>query len=258
MSAALNAVAQEMRKMRRLHTIPVVLVLVGALVAFSSMSFFGQSARLLRDDPSKWPWASALYGVVMVNALIQPILVAVIASRQVDVEHTGGGWTLNATLGRTPGAVCRTKLVVIAGLLGPALAVQMLATLAVGVASGVSVPIDWPQWTAFFVSVWAVDVALAAGHIWLSARFENQLVSMGVGVLGAFAAVYLLLAPTAVARWIPWGAYAMTAPVVFESMEAGGVRYASIDVWWLAGFLILAAAAFTVGTRRMDRMERNH
>ena len=102
-----------------------------------------------------------------------------------------------------------------------------------------------------------VDLALCAFHVWLAAVVENQLVGVGVGLIGSFIGVYMLLAPAPVARLVPWGYYAVITPAKVSMVDGHGVHeYVQVPMGWIVGFLVLTAAVFTVATRRLDRIER--
>lgn len=256
LSVAVKALRLEVAKIRRLRTLPVLLVLVATSVLFGSFGFFGPTGQSIAHTPHAWPWASALMLVTMVNALIHPILVAVITSRQVDIENTGGGWTLNASVGLTPGKVCRAKLVVISCVIAIACALQMGGTVLLGLISSITVPFDLVPWATYFLLLWILDTVLAVIHVLLSARVENQIVSVGVGLLGAFAAMYLLLAPLEVARLVPWGHYAVIATTRMDEASLSGVAYDSPLTGWFLILVALAAVLFFFVTHRMDRIER--
>jgi len=106
----LRSVGVELLKMRRLRVLLITVLLVIASVAMSSIDLFSQSKIHSLADPATKPWASLLLAMVLFNALRQPIFVAVLASRQTDIEHSGAGWNLASTSGLTPGALCRVKL----------------------------------------------------------------------------------------------------------------------------------------------------
>jgi len=182
-----------------------------------------------------------------------PVLAAVLASRQTDIEHSGAGWTLFATAGRTPGSLCRAKLAALAVVVVPTVLVQSLALVAWARLSGVVVPLDALPWALYTAGLAAVDLALCAFHVWLAAVVENQLVGVGVGLVGSFIGVYMLLAPPAVARLVPWGYYAVISCARQEGRTA---LYTIPSLGWVAGFLVLAAVLFAVATWRLDRIER--
>lgn len=248
-----RTVALEFRKMRRLRTLPLLIGLVVAVAALSSASLFSGSTRKTFDDPSALPWAALLLSYTMMAAMTSPILTAVLASRQTDIEHSGIGWILAATAGHTPGALCRAKLAALALLLAPAIAVQTLLVLAAGMLAGIAVPIDPLPWVMYTLLLYLMDVAFCALHIWLAARVENQLISVGVGMLGAFLAVFCLLMPAAISKVIPWGYYA----VISHAGQSGDdVVYVTPEYGWVAGLLLLVGVVFALATRRLDRAER--
>ena len=198
----------EMTKMRRLHVIPLTLVLLAAAIPVVALSLFAPGAVSRLNDPRELPWGQPLLNFAFANALIHPILVAVLASRQTDIEHPSGGWFLNATTGRTPGTLCRMKFFALVAVVIPATLVQTGAVVALGVVAGVRVPLDVPMWSWYVVSLVLVDTVLLAIHIWLSAICKNQLVAVGTGLVGCFIAIHMFLAPS-VARVLPWGYYAV-------------------------------------------------
>lgn len=192
----------------------------------------------------------------MMNALVHPVLVAVIASRQTDIENTGAGWTLNSTTGVGPGALCRAKTALLVAVLALAVAAETAATIGLARARGYTVPLEWGQWIQYAVLLWLVDGVFVGAHVWLAAKWDNQLICVGVGLLGAFTAMYMFLAPSAIARMVPWGYYAVITNTRLVGRQAGGVRYGSVDLPWVVGFLLLALAALAWATHRMDRVER--
>ncbi|BDA64105.1 ABC transporter permease [Actinomyces capricornis] len=253
----LGSVRIEIAKMRRLRTLPVALALVGAIVAMSSAGLFSSSARAGFTDPTALPWAGLLLNTAFTNAMIGPVMVAVLASRQTEIEHSGAGWNLAATAGLTPGALCRVKVAALGLVLIPAVLAQSAALVAVGRAVGISVPLDAGQWAVYTLMLIGVDMAMCAFHVWLAAVVDNQLVGVGAGLLGGFVASFMLLAPPWLARLLPWGYYAVITNARFvQDGERFGVVYSPAPLGWVVGFLALAALAFTIATRRLDRLER--
>ncbi|RKE63601.1 ABC transporter permease [Microbacterium sp. AG238] len=245
----MSDVVLEIRKMRRLRTIPVLVGLVLAVAALSSASLFSGTARETFDDPAASPWAALLLSYTMMAAMTSPLLAAVLASRQTDIEHSGNGWVLAAGAGRTPGRLCAAKLLTLAFTLAPAIALQTAAVVAIGVLAGIRVPIDPIPWIAYTGLLFVLDVVFCGLHILLAARVENQLVSVGVGVLGSFLAVFSLLLPAAVSRAIPWGYYAVISQA---GQEGDSVGYVQAPYPWIIGFVALAALVIAVGIRRLD------
>lgn len=239
--------------MRRLRTGPIVTILVLAVAALSSISLFSGGTRRTFDDPEAMPWVALMMSYTFMAAMTSPILTAVLASRQTDIEHSGAGWTLASTAGYSPGALCRAKLAALSLVLVPAIIGQTLLVLAIGAVAGIRVPLDAGPWIGYTLLLFLVDVAFLALHIWLASVVENQLISVGIGMLGAFLAVFMLLMPGAVARVIPWGYYAM---ISFAGQQDDTISYITPAFAWIGGFLVLVGVVFVLATRRLDRIER--
>lgn len=248
-----RAIRLEVRKMQRLRTGPIVAILVIAVAALSSASLFSGGTRNTFDDPNAAPWPALLLTYTLMAAMTSPILTAVLASRQTDIEHAGTGWTLASTAGYTPGTLCRAKLATLSLVLLPTVTAQTLLVIGAGVLAGIRAPLDPGPWIGYTALLFLIDVAFLALHIWLATIVENQLVSVGVGMLGAFLAVFTLLIPGIVTRFIPWGYYAV---ISHARQQNGDVTYITPPYAWIAGFLILAGAVFTLVTRHLDQIER--
>lgn len=243
----------EFRKMRRLRVLPILLTMVAAVVALSSISLFSPSSQEGFEDPASTPWAGLLLGYTMMAAMTSPILMAVLASRQTDIEHTGGGWFLSQVAGFAPGQLLRAKFASLSLLVVGAVALQSLAIIGLGIAAGIRVPLDLSPWMTYTGLLILVNIAFLALHLWLAATVENQLVGVGLGMVGAFISVFLLLVPPIYARFLPWGYYATISQV---GTDGQGIIFVTPPYLWIAGFLILVAALFTIATRRFDRIER--
>lgn len=247
------AIVMEFRKMRRLRTAPTVAILVVAVAALSSFSLFSGSTQEKLNDPDSMPWAGLLTTYTLMSAMTSPILTAVIASRQTDIEHSGVGWTLASTAGYSPGKLCQAKLMTLSIVLVPAVAIQTLLVIGIGLLAGIRVPLEPGPWVGYTIFLLFIDVAFLALHIWLAAVVENQLISVGVGMLGAFLAAFTFLMPGPIARFVPWGYYAM---ISHAGQRGDSVAYITPEYGWVIGFLLIVAVAFAVVTHRLNRIER--
>jgi hypothetical protein len=247
-----TAVDLEVHKTRGLRVWALCLVMVVAVVALSGMNLFSESAREGFADPAAQPWETLLLNQVMISAMTSPILVAVLAGRQVDIEHQGQGWFLARVSGLGPGLLCRAKAVVLGMTLTATVVAQCVLLFAAGLVAGIEAAPPVGLWARYGLCLLLVNLALLGLHLWLAARVDNQLVGLGVGLLGAFYAVYALLMPAWVAYVLPWGYYAAISPVAM-----GGDRLveSAPDPWLLALFLCVAAALFLGACRRLDRTE---
>lgn len=249
-----RAVGLELTKMRRLKVVPILFAVTAASTLLAVSSLFSSSMREQWPDPSSDVWLFLLQSLAMLSgALTGPLTAAVLASHMTDIEHSGSGWNLAAGVGLTPGRLLRVKVAALALLVVPAVLAQSLGVIVLGLAVGVAAPVPVGAWAAWTIAYAVLQLLLMAGHAWLSAVASNQLVSMGVGLIGCFIGVYLFLAPEWLARLLPWGYYAVTCPV---RMVGTSDLVLTAPSWVSFGiFVLLAVALFVVATARLDRIE---
>ncbi|MDN5985779.1 MAG: ABC transporter permease, partial [Propionibacterium sp.] len=245
-----TAVGNELAKTRRLRTgwVAAAMCLAAAVLALYTIV---SSPGLSTQDVGAWN--ALLAGLSLGIPLVSPLLLAVLASRLVDVEHQGNGWLLQSTAGLTPGMVCRAKLaalglVVTASTLGTVVLTLLLGRVLVGITA----PVPLGRFAGFAGCVLVVNLAVLALHVLLSARVDNQLVSLGVGALGSVVAVFSQGLPAAAAHLTPWGYYALAKAADYQggTFAASRVSYPSV--------LALGAVVgvlFTLVTARFDRQE---
>ncbi|MDC4232697.1 ABC transporter permease [Actinomyces sp. B33] len=241
----------EAAKTRRLHLPLIVVVCVGVIYLLTLPLRASDRARL--DDPGIW--LSLLMGYTIINGLISPILIAFVSSRLVDVEHAGRGWTLHATQGVGAGRLMRIKLTILALLLASAVTAQSLVFVGLVKALGCSQPLDAGLWAGYTATLIAVDLALAALHVLLAGAVDNQVVCVGIGFIGSLAAFYMFLFPSAVARLLPWGYWAMISRTSMSPSGDGSIVLVDPDWAWIAGYLLLCAVVFAVACARFDRKQ---
>jgi hypothetical protein len=248
-----RAVVNEFAKMRRLRVVAVAVVMVVGVVALSAITFINPGFMKSVEDPTVEAWQWLLGGMSTFVPVVSPILLAVLASRPVDIEHQGNGWLFSQTAGLTPGHLCRVKFVATGVVVVVATVVQSVLVLGLGKLAGIEVAVPAGQWFGYTAAVVVVNLVFFALHLLLSARISNQLVALGVGVLGVFVAV----SSTGMPKWLahffpPWGYYSLVTPV--DSRESGMV---SLEPSYLSVVLlgIVGGALFLLVTRVFDRKE---
>lgn len=239
-----QATVNEFAKMRRLRILPLTFALVTAIVGLTVFS------AVTSPVPSSWELLMA--GMSLAVPLVSPVLLAVLAVRMVDIEHRGGGWLLSQTSGITPGGSCRLKLVALGSTVAAATVLGSTLVIGIGLLMGVSAPIPVDLWLGHTVSILVVNLVLLALHILLSARVENQLVGLGVGVLGSIVAVFASGLPSWFAHTTPWGHYALVGAADYREGElvALAPSYPSVTALGVVG-----GTLFLLVTGLFDRQE---
>lgn len=242
----------EYAKMRRLRVWLIAGIMSLATLLFSSIRLFSSSYVADINNPGTQHWEGILLFYAMVKAMTAPILVAVLASRQVDVEHQGNGWLMAATLGQSRGRLCATKIFALVPVIAATTVIELGGLYLGSRLAGATTPLPLASWMWYAVASFAIAVVLMAGHVLLAARVENQLAGLGIGVLGAFAGVFTLLMPMWLAHMLPWGYFAV-ASTTFMTQNG----YGQLPIPWVAMtlFLLIMTALIAGGLRLLDRTE---
>lgn len=194
-------------------------------------------------------WHLVLANLALAAAAVSPVLLAALASRQVEPEHESGGWLLAAGAGVTRGRLVRAKFAALAVVV----AVATLAQVAVLMAAGSLVfgPPPLGAWLAYAGALLGVNLVVLAVQLALATMLDNQLMGLGIGVLGTLAALFASGLPTWLAAATPWGWYGLIAAADFR----GGVLVPLAPSPVVGPLALAAAGAFWLLTRHFDRQE---
>lgn len=210
----MNLLKLECFKCRRRH-----IVLVCAAVLGVELFWFG--AFLTRQDAEDLAqgWMLLLYNLSMIDAIILPLSVAVLASRSCELEHKGGAWKLLETM-TSPGKLYAAKLAWGALVLAALLMVRTGIFAAMGAALHFPGAVPWGRFGVFTLISWAVSMMVYALQQGLSLYYANQAAALICGVAGSFLGILSMLFPPALTRCVPWGYYGLLALVRMDWNEA--------------------------------------
>lgn len=164
-------------------------------------------------------WMLLLYNLAMVDAIVLPLSVAALASRNCELEHKGNTWKLLETM-TAPGKLYTVKLIWGALVLAVLLILRSGVFLALGIAMGFAGEPPLARFCLFTLISWAVSIMAYALQQGLSLRFSNQAVALVCGILGSFMGLLSLLFPPALTRCVPWGYYGLLALVRMDWNES--------------------------------------
>ena len=243
----MNLLKLECFKCRRRH-----IVLVCAAVLGVELFWFG--AFLTRQDAEDlaWGWMLLLYNLALIDAIILPLSVAVLASRSCELEHKGTTLKLLETMA-TPGTLYTAKFSWGALVLVALLIVRWALFMGVGILWQFPGEVPWGRFGIFTLISWAVSMMVYALQQGLSLRFANQAVPLICGIFGSFAGLLSLLFPVGIQRVIPWGYYGLMSLAGMHWDEA--TRFTAF--YWRVpepldvGLLLLWGAAFLVVGRTL-------
>lgn len=245
-------IRNEFAKMRRLKVGALALLMLGVVFAMAVGMAMGSGIGFHLGDADGYAWKLLLMSQAGAVNFLGPLLIAVLASRQVEIEHRGGGWLLSATAGITPGRLCRVKAVALGAVLVAVIWLSTVSLMGAGTLLRITAPMPVWNWIGYTSLAMVACLSSLGVQLLLSARVENQLASLGLGVLGAFIAVF----STAFPRWIsyltPWGCFSLATPVDFVGNNP---EYLSMPYLGVSIVGLLAASGFACVTWRFDRKE---
>lgn len=184
------------------------IVLVCAAVLAVELIWMGAFFTRQDAEDLKWGWMLLLYNLSTVDAIILPLSVATLASRNCELEHKGTTWKLLETM-VTPGQLYAAKLAWGALVLAVLLVLRSGLFLAVGMAQGFSGPLPLGRFGLFTLLSWTVSMMVYALQQGLSLRFANQAAALVCGIAGSFLGILSMLFPPALVRCVPWGYYGL-------------------------------------------------
>ena len=238
---ATRMVRNEYAKMRHLRIGLITALLLLGVCSITVLSALNSGLVNHRFDADGDGWRLLMVSLHGAVGLTSPLLLAVMASRQVEVEHSGQGWMSSATAGTTPGRLCRVKLLALGLLILPIPAAWGALVVIVGRAVGLTAPVPAPRLLALVAGLTAIKLA--------SARVENQLGPLALGLIGILLSVFAPVMPLWARYLSPWTAYGLIVPADFVGTDLVDLDTHLVGLTVLTG---VGVALFALVTTRFD------
>lgn len=247
-----------------------------AFILFEVLYFTYGEQRNMSAHPQGW--LSILYYAPLLNSIFLPTIIAILASRHMDLEHQGDNFKLLYTFTR-PRNLFFTKICYGSVPLFAACLLQSAALIGVGKYLLFPGQIPFPLFLWFFISTFMVSEILYLLQSILSFFFSNQAVGICIGLAGSLAGTFLLYLPEGIIqRIVPWGLYGCTLCVRMDwNAQTRVVHFYSISLpykelffcfCWLAALLYFTITwlrksdiegnGFRIRTKSRNTAPRNH
>lgn len=198
-------------------------------------------------------YSALFYSIPIINAILLPVMMSVLASRLWDMEVKGSTtkllYTLQSRESLFAGKVCFGLLEV---LLTTVFEMGMLRIL--GLAQGYTEKFPAGQFWYLAVCTLAVNVMLFLSEWLLILLFENPLPALCVGIVGAMVGVFSAFMPEIVSYFVPWGYYVPLSgyEVKVWNQADHTVLYGTRAMnWGLLSFSALLAVIFLAAAWRV-------
>lgn len=199
-----------------------------------------------------------LYQIPLINSLLLPTVMAYLASRLSDSEHSGNTWKLLFTIQSKSSIFCGKILYGLFCIFTMSLALTAIMLIN-GKIFHFEGTADYPAYILFFLNTLCVSFVLFLLQFILSIVFQNQAVALSVGLCGSMAGLFLLYLPYRFLwKIIPWGLYGATMFIGMDwNSDTRVVKYyyADPDFSAYAAVIIWILLLLTVGYRLFGRME---
>lgn len=200
-------------------------------------------------------WMYFLYQFPLLNCIMMPVAIAMIASRLADAEHKGQTFRLLHTLQR-PGRLFDGKLLCGCGYVLLASLLQAAAVIGLGVMYGFG-PIPWNRLGLFLLGNASVGITLYLLQQIISMLFQNQLAALIVGLAGAFIGLTALFFSASMQRLVLWSYYGVLSTVGMDwNPETKVSVFSWLSYHWgnyiplVAAFVLLYLIGKTLYTRK--------
>lgn len=168
-------------------------------------------------NPKDWElksgWMSLLYYLSLLDGIMVPAMMAVLASRLADIEHKGNCYKQLETL-RSAGSLYHAKALCGCMITAALFAVQFFFFIAFGYHLGYEGNPDMKYYLLSYVLKLASNFSLFLLQLALSMFFANQMIPLVAGLGGSMAALLLMFVTTY--SFLPWGGNLSAALVLSE------------------------------------------
>ena len=133
----------EVKKLRRMRMGLLIFAIMAAVILMSVAQILGKASGI--------GFVELLTMVGMVQALLSPIFVSLVATRLVEIEHEGNGWQVAGTAGIPRGKLCTTKAILTGIITTVIVAIEFAAIIGIGFLRLGSVDFEATYWLGYAV-----------------------------------------------------------------------------------------------------------
>lgn len=240
----MRAIVMEFYKVRRRKVWLIVALMISVQLVWALWSFRNMDALDLKQG-----WQYCLFQFPMLNAIMMPVIAAVVASRLSDIEHKGNTFKLLKTV-MPAGQLFDAKFLCGAVYMLAAAVLQVLIIVISGHLKGFEGPVPVFKLGYYLLFTTAVSLTILLLQQVLSLLFVNQMVPLTVGLIGGFAGLFIMFFPQNLEKLILWGYYGVLMFVRLDWQQATRIcHYYWVPIDW-SGFItlmVIFCAIYSIG-----------
>ncbi|MBO3129045.1 ABC transporter permease subunit [Dermatophilus congolensis] len=234
-------ISVELMKWRGRHILLISGLLTLALLAWAGMVIVKLQRAPSTPAAGKVAASTVQTGTQLMSLLL-PVMVAIIASRIVSIEHDDRMLQMLRSLGCSSWQSAVSKTMLTWGLVSGFLGIYWVLVCLIGSVFDAGPALV--QLLSVLSCLVIAAAALSAVHLGLGMAFENQWVTLGAGIIGGLFGSASLLMPPVVAALTPWTLIGGASPVRLTMID-GHAQYvhvssvvplliglAGVPLWW--------------------------
>lgn len=194
----------------------------------------------------------------LINTIIMPLTIAVIASRICDVENKGNTYKLLCTL-ENKSTIFRNKFLLGGIYLLGFTVLQILLILFLGWNCRITQAIPWEHVIYFGISTFVTGLVIYLLQQILSLMMDNQLYPLFIGLIGTFVGLFSWFFPNLPLRnLIPWGYYCVGTTInMIWFEEERVVEYFTVpfSYGWFIVHTLFAVLLYQYGQNLLNKKE---
>lgn len=242
----------ELQKARRRHDLLLCLLLPGIVVLWVGGISPSTPEELANG------YSALFYSIPVIEAILLPVMMAVLASRLWDMEVKGNTpkllYTLQSRRSLFAGKAAFGTLEVLLTVV-----LELACIPVLGRVHGYTEAFPKGQFVYLFVCTLAVDLALFFGELLLMLWFGNPLPALCVGIVGALVGLFSAFLPPLVSYFVPFGYYIPLGAYEVANWDQASrlVTYGTKGYNWglLAFTILLGGALFCAAWRKVQSEE---
>lgn len=213
-------------------------------------------------DPKDWElqsgWMSMLYSLSLLDGIMVPTMMSVLASRLADIEHKGSTYKQLKTL-RSAGSLYHAKAVCGGIIILIIFAAQFAFFILLGYHLGYAGNPDVKYYLLSYVLKVASNLSLFLLQLALSMLFANQMIPLVAGLGGSMVALLLMFVTTY--SFLPWGGNLSASLVWSKWNEATRIStyyyraFSPVETAAIVCIFIWIAVFYTAGRILFTRRE---
>lgn len=202
-------------------------------------------------------WDSIFDGYFIFKVILNPILLALLASKSVELENQGNMWKFLKTCGVDLKEIFIIKLKYIFSLYFLYQLIEWVVIIGIARLIGLKESLPIYKFLIKFFSQLSISFLIMVFHYLLALRFENQLITISVSLIGTLIGIMTLYISKFISYIVPYSMYGLLTGLQSTVESPGVFKTISLPLNYLPLIIatILGLLLYTLGKKYFKEVE---